>query len=186
VKIYTRTGDTGETSLYSGGRVTKDHPRVEAYGTVDELNALLGLLRSEQIPEEIDGLVVELQHSLFSIGSVLADPRGKTGFDSSSWEAEALERWIDRLDAELDALSQFILPGGTRAAALAHLVRAVCRRAERRVLALERAQAEVPEGVIPYLNRLSDLAFVLSRWLNARSGVAELPWTAPRGDAPEE
>jgi len=185
VKTYTKTGDDGETSLYSGGRVPKDDLRVEAYGTLDELNALLGLLLSEPIPDDVADFLVEVQRSLFSIGSALADPNGRAGFDADSWEVEPLEMMIDRMDAELEQLSTFILPGGTRAAAVTHVARAVCRRAERRVFAADRGAGGVSRGVVPYLNRLSDLLFVLARWLNARLGVTAQAWTGPSGDERE-
>ena len=186
VKIYTKTGDGGETSLYSGGRVPKDHARIEAYGTLDELNALIGLLLAEPVPDEAADALAEVQGALFSIGAALADPDQRGTHDAAAWAVEPLEGWIDRMDAELEPLSSFILPGGTRSAAVAHVARAVCRRAERRVLAAEREAGEVPEGVVPYVNRLSDLLFVLARWLNARLGVADSPWTGSKAGTSEE
>ncbi|HHQ48037.1 MAG TPA: cob(I)yrinic acid a,c-diamide adenosyltransferase [Acidobacteria bacterium] len=171
MKVYTRRGDGGETGLVSGPRVPKGHPRVEAYGTVDELNAVLGLLLAEPVPEPAAVQLADVQRNLFSVGAVLADPEGRLG--DGEWDAVALERWIDAMEAELEPLASFVLPGGTRAAALAHLARTVCRRAERRVTALDGA---LPEGLLPYLNRLSDALFVLARWLNRRAGVSDVLW----------
>jgi cob(I)alamin adenosyltransferase len=130
-KIYTKTGDGGETSLLSGGRVSKDSARIEAYGTVDELNSVLGLLRSEPLPAETDAAVEQVQEVLFSLGAALADPKQKCPQDDSAWATEPLEEWIDAMERDLEPLKSFILPGGSRAAALAHLARTVCRRAER-------------------------------------------------------
>jgi len=176
MKIYTKTGDDGETSLYSGGRVGKEHPRIEAYGTVDELSSLLGLLQIEPLPDAAIARLREVQASLFAIGGVLADPEAKLVRDPLAWDTAALEEWIDAMDADLEELRAFILPGGCRGAALAHVARTVCRRAERRVLAVEDAEI----GIVPFLNRLSDALFVLARSLNAREGVAESEWH-PRG-----
>ena len=176
MKLYTRKGDAGETSLLSGGRVRKEDVRVDAYGTVDELVSWVGLLRCEPLPKEVEGRLVEIQESLFSVGSALADPEGRVEHDPGAWEAGALEEWIDAMDQELEPLSSFILPGGSRAAATSHLARTVCRRAERRVGALIAKEGEVPDGVVAYLNRLSDALFTLARFLNARSGVAETEW----------
>jgi cob(I)alamin adenosyltransferase len=172
VKIYTKTGDEGETSLYSGGRVGKNHPRIEAYGTVDELNSVIGLLLSEELPELAVQRLRDVQASLFSIGGVLADPERKLAPDTTDWASGDLESWIDAMDAGLDELRAFILPGGCRSAALAHVARTVCRRAERRVLVID----DVPHGVVPFLNRLSDALFVLARSLNAERGIADSEW----------
>ena len=176
MKVYTRTGDEGETSLLSGGRVRKDHALVEAYGTVDELNSVLGLLRSEVLPNGLEERLAQIQVALFEMGSVLADPGSKVLHEPSAWSASRLESWIDTMDAELEPLAAFIMPGGSRAAALAHLARAVCRRAERRVSAAEKLKGKLPPGLMPYLNRLSDTFFVLARFLNARSGISETKW----------
>lgn len=176
MKIYTRTGDAGETSLLSGGRVAKDHARVEAYGTLDELNATLGVLATEPLPAGVVGRLQAVQETLFALGSALADPEGRLAGDPAAWNPAQLEAWIDVMDGELDELRSFILPGGGRAAALAHLARTVCRRAERRLLALVRGGEAVPEGVIPWVNRLSDALFVLARFLNARLGIADPEW----------
>ena len=176
MKVYTRKGDTGETSLLSGGRVRKEDSRVEAYGTVDELGSLLGLLRSEALPEGVEVQLVEIQNSLFSIGAALADPEGKIEHDPGAWDASTLERWIDSMDEEMEPLGVFILPGGSRAAAVSHVARSVCRRAERRVGALDDEARRLPEGLLAYLNRLSDALFTLSRFVNARSGIPETEW----------
>jgi cob(I)alamin adenosyltransferase len=178
VKIYTRTGDGGETSLLSGGRVAKDHPRIEVYGTLDELNSLLGLLLTEEIPQAAAGELEQIQGALFAIGAALADAEGRFSHDPAVWTAVPLERWIDGMDAELEPLKSFILPGGSRAAAIAHVARTVCRRAERCATAASREPGGLPDGVLVYLNRLSDSLFVLARWLNARSGVSERRWPA--------
>ena len=172
MKVYTKTGDGGETSLGSGGRVGKDHPRIEAYGTVDELNAVLGLLLTTPLPSSAEQQLRAIQSSLFAIGSVLADAEGKLEQDGSAWTTKPLETWIDAMDTELDELRAFILPGGSQGAALAHLARTVCRRAERRVLVID----GVHPGIVPFLNRLSDAFFVLARAINARLGTAETEW----------
>lgn len=181
MKVYTRTGDEGETSLLSGGRVRKDHALVEAYGTVDELNSVLGLLRSEVLPDGVEERLAQIQVVLFAMGSALADPVSKVLHEPSAWSAARLESWIDDMDAELEPLTAFIVPGGSRAAALAHIARAVCRRAERRVSAVEKPTGDLPPGLMPYLNRLSDAFFVLARFLNTRSGISETEWR-PRSE----
>lgn len=175
-RIYTRTGDGGETSLFSGGRVGKDHDRIEAYGTVDELSSVLGLLACEPLPSGVADRLRAVQESLFAIGSVLADAEGRLQLAVGAWDPEPLESWIDELDGELPALKAFILPGGSRAAALSHVARTVCRRAERRVTRVAEGGGAVPEGILPYLNRLSDLMFTLARHLNARLGLPEQEW----------
>ena len=172
MKVYTRTGDDGETSLYSGGRVGKVNPRIEAYGTVDELNSLLGLVLTEPLADDAAQRLRAVQSSLFAVGASLADPARKLTHDASAWPTEPLERWIDVMDAELEDLRAFILPGGSRGSALAHVARTVCRRAERRVLAID----GVAPGIVPFLNRLSDALFVLARLLNARAGVDDPEW----------
>ena len=176
MKVYTRTGDDGETSLLSGGRVRKDDVRVEAYGTIDELSSLVGLLLCESVPDDMAQHLVDVQRSLFAVGSFLADPEGRTGRESGLWEVGRLESWIDTMDSELPELRAFILPGGCRGAAVAHVARAVCRRAERRVTTLFTTEAGAPEGVLRYLNRLSDALFTLARFLNVRSGNSEAEW----------
>jgi cob(I)alamin adenosyltransferase len=171
-KIYTRTGDGGETSLLSGGRVPKDHPMVAAYGTLDELSSVLGLLLCEPVPKEVVQQLTQVQESLLSIGSALADIERRWPHDPETWRPETLERWIDGMEAELPPLQSFLLPGGSRAGALAHLARTVCRRAERGL----RTAQPVPEGVPAFVNRLSDALFVLARWLNARLAIPERTW----------
>jgi cob(I)alamin adenosyltransferase len=175
MKIYTRGGDRGTTSLLSGGRIAKDDPRLEAYGTLDELNSLLGVLLCESLPEQAGEMIRRIQGSLFAIGGALADANATFDHDSHAWDVSPLEAWIDTMDLDLPELKQFILPGGSRAAALTHLARTVCRRAERRVHSVSAAGA-VPEGIIPFLNRLSDAFFVLARWLNSRLGIADPEW----------
>lgn len=180
MKVYTRRGDTGETSLLSGGRVRKEDARVEAYGTVDELVSLLGLLRCEPLPDDVEGRLVAIQESLFSVGAALADPERRIEHDPCDWDAEFLEDWIDAMDGEIEPLTVFILPGGSRAAAVAHVARTVCRRAERRVGELVVNAGGMPEGLLAYLNRLSDALFTLARYLNARSGISETEWRPRR------
>ena len=178
MKIYTRTGDAGETGLLDGCRVSKAEPRVDAYGEVDELNACLGLVLSAGIDADLADMVVQIQRQLFSLGASLADPsshadpHGKKSVGEA--DVERLEGWIDRLDAELERLRRFILPGGSSAAAATHLARAVCRRAERRMAALGTDAVGVVQ--FAYVNRLSDLLFTLARAVNARAGVTEQEW----------
>lgn len=178
MKIYTRTGDTGQTGLLDGARVSKAEPRVDAYGEVDELNACLGLVLSAGVDSDLAEMVVEIQRRLFSLGASLADPTSHaTGHKKASVgdaEIAQLEGWIDRLDGELEPLRQFILPGGHAAAAAVHLARAVCRRAERRMVGLG-VEAVGPTPLV-YINRLSDLLFTLARAVNARTGVKEQEW----------
>lgn len=175
-RIYTKTGDQGSTGLGDGSRVEKDHVRVEAYGTVDELNAAIGLLLSDEIPEDIAEILIEVQHDLFDLGGELCIPGHALLKDE---RVEALERSLDTLNAELPALEEFILPGGTRSSALCHLARTVCRRAERRVVALARKE-QVGAAAIRYLNRLSDLLFVTARSLNKRNGRSDVLWDRKR------
>jgi cob(I)alamin adenosyltransferase len=180
--IYTRTGDQGETGLFGGGRIGKDDPRVEAYGEVDELNASLGMARSSGLDPQLEALVAEIQAQLFTLGAVLATPSGTKAETyipqvRPEWSL-ALERAIDEFDRELTPLQQFILPGGTPAASHLHLARTVCRRAERRVVSLSRAISIEPQLLV-YLNRLSDLLFVMARVANHRAGVPDVPWSPP-------
>ena len=169
MKIYTRTGDAGETGLLDGRRVSKAEPRVDAYGEVDELNACLGLVLSAGIDTDLADMVVQIQQQLFSLGASLADPTshaaGHAKASVGKVDVERLEGWIDLLEAELEPLRRFILPGGSSAAAAVHLARAVCRRAERRMAAL--GTDAVGTVVFAYVNRLSDLLFVLARTVNA-------------------
>ena len=180
--IYTKTGDSGDTSLFGGGRVGKEDVRVDAYGQVDELNAALGVARAEGLGA-MDELALRLQEQLFTLGSVLATPAGSKAEKvipkvRPEWAAE-MEKAIDGFDAELPPLSSFILPAGTRAAAALHFARTVCRRAERRVVPLHRA-GKIELDVVVYLNRLSDLLFTMARAANHRAGVKDTPWTPPK------
>ena len=180
-KIYTRTGDAGDTGLFGAGRVPKDHPRVEAYGDIDELNSFVGLARSIASMPRIDEVLAPLQRDLFAIGALLATPDrekmrqqlAKARLDDD--RIAQLERAIDDAEAELEPLKAFVLPGGTPKAAALHVARTVCRRAERRVVALMRDD-EVPALVAVYLNRLSDLLFVLARVATKRAGAGEVTW----------
>jgi cob(I)alamin adenosyltransferase len=178
VKIYTRTGDGGETSLFDGTRVSKADPRVDAYGEVDELNAWLGLVRSAAVDADLDAEIVRIQRDLFALGARLADPASKIAgrvvkASLGEEEVERLERLIDRLETELTSLKHFILAGGVQPAAALHVARAVCRRAERRMIALDPPPDPV---LIKYMNRLSDLLFVLARVVNRRSHAPETEW----------
>lgn len=171
-KITTRTGDAGTTGLGDGSRVGKDSLRIAALGDVDELNSLLGLLLCEEMPEAARQLLFDIQHDLFDLGGELAVPGGVFLQES---QPGRLEEAVARYNEELKPLAEFILPGGTRAAALAHLARTVCRRAERAVVALGQAEA-VSDTARKYLNRLSDLLFVLGRWLNRQAGGGDVLW----------
>jgi len=180
VKIYTKTGDGGETGLVDGTRVPKDALRVAAYGEVDELNAVLGLARAEDLAPQDEALLHEIQRALFALGAQLADPQARlrdktTKIALGSDDIGRLEQAIDAREAELEPLRSFILPGGCRAGALLHLARTVCRRAERTSVALDRAEGLEP-GLVIYLNRLSDLLFVMARHANRRAGRSEVPW----------
>jgi cob(I)alamin adenosyltransferase len=180
--IYTRTGDTGETALFGGGRVGKDDLRIQVIGTVDELNAALGVVRAEiarsgTAPAEFDPLLAQLQHQLFDVGAELAAPRPKQpgGFMVSDSHVKAMEVAIDRCDAQLEPLRAFILPGGVPAAAQLHVARGVCRRAERRLVELNNREP-VRGELLRYLNRLSDLLFVLARAVNRADGTPDVTW----------
>lgn len=175
-KIYTRTGDDGSTGLGDGTRVPKDHPRVEAYGTVDELNSVVGLLLCEPLSEELQAALTQIQHTLFDLGGELSIPGRQVLTDAQTTE---LEQLLDRLNADLAPLKEFILPGGSRAAAICHVARSVCRRAERQVYTLSR-QERVSPASLKYLNRLSDLLFVMARAINRASGVADTLWQPAR------
>ena len=177
MRIYTRGGDTGETGLFGGERVSKDHPRVEAYGAVDELNAVLGRARAVGLTDDLDETATRIQGELFVLGADLATP-GETSAHQvrlGQGEIDALEQEIDAFETELPPLKTFILPGGGQAGADLHLARTVCRRAERRAISLQ-AISRVSPFVVPYLNRLGDLLFVMARLANARNGRPELPW----------
>ncbi|MDR5708589.1 MAG: cob(I)yrinic acid a,c-diamide adenosyltransferase [Armatimonadota bacterium] len=183
MRIYTRTGDGGRTALWGGERVWKDHPRVEAYGTVDELCSVLGVVRRLLPGEELPGWFGRIQETLYCIAAELAAPHPKEGRTPrlAGGSVEELEHWIDQLSADLPPIQSFLLPGGTEAGAWLHLARAVARRAERRVVTLARQEPLNPE-ILRYLNRLSDLLFVAARWVNFRAGVPERPW--PREPRP--
>lgn len=179
MRIYTKTGDAGETSLFDNTRVSKADPRVDAYGDVDELNACLGAARAAGVDDQIGALIESLQKDLFALGARLADPSARIaprvqkaviGPDA----VERLEKAIDGLEAELPPLRRFILPGGSTAGSLLHLARTVCRRAERRIIAL--GPDAVEPVVIVYVNRLSDLLFVAARAVNHRTGLPEIEW----------
>ena len=171
-KIYTRTGDNGTTGLGDGVRIDKDHPRVEAFGTVDELNSIIGLLLTECAAGEVTALLTDIQHDLFDLGGELCVPgRAALGDDHT----KRLEESLDQLNDTLAPLKEFILPGGSRAAALCHMARTVCRRAERRSVTLNRTEPVNP-ATIKYLNRLSDLLFVLARILNVQAGQPDVLW----------
>ena len=179
MKIYTKTGDTGETSLFDGTRVSKADPRVAAYGEVDELQACLGAVRATGLDPDLDEMCVSLQRGLFAVGARLADPSHKISARVekaavSDEDVARLEGWIDRLDRELPPLRHFILSGGTPGGAALHLARAVCRRAERAVLHL--GSEAVEPLVIVYINRVSDLLFTMARAANYRAGVSETEW----------
>jgi cob(I)alamin adenosyltransferase len=181
VKIYTKTGDRGDTGLFGGGRVPKDHPRVTAYGEVDELNSFLALARATEPLPRIDEIVLPIQRDLLAIGALLATPNpekmrehlAKARVDEQ--RIKQLERAIDEADLELEPLKAFIIPGGSPKSAVLHVCRTVCRRAERAVVGLKESEA-IPELAIVYLNRLSDLLFTLARLANARAGHPEETW----------
>jgi len=181
--IYTKSGDAGETGLFGGGRVPKDDPRVDAYGEVDELNAAVGLARGAGLDRELDVLAQAIQDQLFTVGSVLATPRGTKAAQAipqlePRWVAE-METAIDKFDREIPPLRSFILPGGSAAAAALHLARTICRRAERRVVPLARKGA-VDQPLVTYLNRLSDLLFTMARVSNHRAGIKDVVWNPPK------
>jgi cob(I)alamin adenosyltransferase len=209
MKIYTRTGDAGSTGLFGGPRVSKDDYRIEAYGTVDELNAVVGMVRSSGVSDEIDYQLDQIQHALFSIGAELATPNPEA-FDLriiNHSHIEQMEGWIDQHESSLSPLKHFILPGGKPQASSLHLARSICRRAERRVVTLAREDdrkgeddplrdtqaggekvaspgegttpAPISESLIVFLNRLSDYLFVVSRVVNHQANVPEVKWERP-------
>jgi cob(I)alamin adenosyltransferase len=171
-KIYTRTGDGGTTGLADGSRKQKDSPLIEAFGAVDELNDALGVLAAEALPDDVRSCIVDVQHDLFDLGGELSRP-GHTILTDDY--VARLERALDGFNEDLPPLEEFILPGGSRAAALAHMARTVCRRAERRLVTLARKKA-APFSAVRYLNRLSDLLFVLARVLNQAAGRGDVLW----------
>ena len=171
-KIYTRTGDQGETGLGDGSRVSKDAVRIETFGTVDELNSVLGIVLSKPVPDTVRAILTEIQHRLFDLGGELSIP-GHTMLEQA--QVTWLEQHLDEMNAELPMLKEFILPGGCEAAALCHLARTVCRRAERRLITLA-GQEDINPVCIQYLNRLSDLLFVMARSLNRAAQQPDVLW----------
>ena len=179
MKIYTKTGDSGDTSLFDGTRVSKADPRVAAFGDVDELQACLGVVRAAGLPDDLNAMCVTIQRDLFALGARLADPSHKIAkrvekIVINDESVAKLERWIDTLDSELPPLRHFILSDGQPAGAALHLARTVCRRAERAVLSLGKEAVE--PVVLIYLNRLSDLLFTIARAANHRANSPETPW----------
>jgi cob(I)alamin adenosyltransferase len=182
MKIYTKTGDRGDTGLFGGPRVPKDARRIETFGNVDELNSVLGVARAEGLPRDVDLLVEQIQNELFSLGAELATPNPAAQGTAliGAGNVAALEQAIDRFEAGLAPLTQFILPGGSKAAAQLHLARTVCRRAERSLVSLTRESAEpIGPDLLVYLNRLGDLLFVLARAVNAAAGIPDVAWRKP-------
>jgi cob(I)alamin adenosyltransferase len=181
MKIYTRTGDTGETALFGGGRVSKDHPRTSAYGEVDELNCAIGVARAAAPAEMFDDLLDGIQRDLFAIGGRLATPEPEKVAKAIAKavlppeRVVSLEQVMDDAEGELPPLRAFVIPGGTPKAAAFHLARTVCRRAERSVVRLAREE-DVPAEILVYLNRLSDLLFTLARLANHRAGAGDTTW----------
>lgn len=184
MKLYTKSGDDGTTGLFSGQRVGKDHPRVVAYGTVDELNAAIGLAavacgEQDALHQRLLAMFRELQSRLFDIGADLATPEEGKNADRiarvSDEQVARIEQWIDEIDAGNEPLSQFILPGGTELAARLHVARTICRRAERDIVHLSRSET-IGDNVLKYFNRLSDLLFAMARCANKQAGVNDVPW----------
>jgi cob(I)alamin adenosyltransferase len=176
MKIYTKRGDKGETSLLSGQSVSKNYARIDAYGTVDELNTFIGVLGAHELPEKILPVLIQIQTTLFNVGATLAT-EGKVKFklpEVSESAVELLETEIDRMESELPPLKNFLLPGGHPQTAQAHVCRTVCRRAERQAVALE----NTPKMIIQFLNRLSDYFFVLARYISLKTNTEELTWKA--------
>ena len=188
MKIYTKTGDHGQTGLYGGGRVSKANLRIAAYGETDELNSLVGLARAKALRADQPALE-SIQNDLFNVGAELATPpKNRKALAASELLAEDRVRWleseIDRMEASLEPLKTFVLPGGSEASAILHLARTVCRRAERAVVALGKKE-KIRPLMIEYLNRLSDYFFVLARFANQQSGVGDVPWTKPVAKLPK-
>lgn len=181
MKIYTKTGDSGQTGLFAGSRVQKDDVRIEAIGAVDELNAFLGLARSQALPVEIDKCLAQVQNELFAVGAEIATPnpvKHKTAMISEK-HSESLERAIDALETRLPPLQQFVLPAGALSATHLHVARSICRRAERRVVTLASSDPATFRNVLIYLNRLGDYLFVAARSANYSVGALEVPWNKP-------
>jgi cob(I)alamin adenosyltransferase len=193
-KVYTRVGDKGETALVGGKRVPKDSPRIDAYGTIDELNSIVGLARvfneenldAGEAHQFLDGVLCQIQDELFDLGSELATPPEffqEGMYRVGEKEIERIEKLIDQCQKDLEPLKSFILPGGGRVGAYLHQCRTVCRRAEREILRLSRAE-EINHDVIKYMNRLSDLFFVLSRWISKQTGEQEYLWQRGLAEKP--
>ena len=181
-KIYTKTGDKGSTSLIGGVRVPKNHIRIEAYGTIDELNSQLGVVNDSVQDETLKGQIREIQDRLFTIGSILAtSPEKEVKMkipDLHQSDIEFLEKSIDQMNEELPAMRSFILPGGFLASSFAHVARCICRRAERISVGMQQEGEEIPALIIQYLNRLSDFLFVVARYIAFKAGAEETPWRA--------
>lgn len=182
MKIYTKTGDNGETSILGGKRLSKSNLRIEAYGTVDELNAYVGLVKDQEVNQKREAFLLAIQNQLFVIGSILATDPEKTNVKIPSLyqeDIQALEKAIDAMNEEIPPLTNFVLPGGHAAISFGHLTRTVCRRAERNVIALS-LDDKVDNLIIQYLNRLSDYFFILCRKMHQELNIPEIPWK-PRG-----
>jgi cob(I)alamin adenosyltransferase len=182
LKIYTKTGDAGTTGLFGGPRVSKTDPRICAYGSIDELNAVLGLARAYELPQEVDGMLAIVQHQLFSIGAELASPKPEE--HGLKWNGEEhvtqMENWIDLLEGSLPRLQNFILPGGSVQAAQLHIARTVCRRTEREIVSFSNtARVSDASHIVVFLNRLSDLLFVMARYTNKKRNVSDVLWESP-------
>lgn len=180
MKIYTKTGDKGETSLFGAGRVSKDDIRIEAYGTVDELNSFIGLAITESKNDEVKQTLIKIQNQLFNLGSDLATPDEIQSQNISipritEEDYKYIEQQIDFFSERLDELKYFILPGGTKSSTILHIARTICRRAERRVVALNNT-VKINSNIIIFLNRISDLLFVLARYENKISGINDIKW----------
>ncbi|MCU0715481.1 MAG: cob(I)yrinic acid a,c-diamide adenosyltransferase [Pirellula sp.] len=183
MKIYTKTGDAGTTGLFGGPRVSKNDARICAYGSIDELNAVLGLARACTLSGGMDGMIGHIQHQLFSIGAELATPNPEE--HGLKWQAEnhvsQMEQWIDELESHLQPLRNFILPGGTIQAAHLHVARTVCRRTEREIVSFSNSgRVSDASHIIVFLNRLSDLLFVMARFANHAANIQDTIWESPR------
>lgn len=178
MKIYTKGGDKGKTSLFGGERVEKNNPRLEAYGTIDELNSILGFAIANELHSKTKNIILNIQNNLFVIGAELATPANvKSNAIKSiqSYEIKNIEDYIDEIELELKPLSSFILPGGSKSASLLHMARTVCRRAERRIIEVD-LEEKINPDIIVYINRISDLLFVLARFENHSSSTPEIEW----------
>lgn len=178
MKIYTKGGDKGTTALFGGKRVSKAAARIEAYGTVDELNSWIGVVK-DHLPEQKQAILLDIQNKLFTMGALLAAEPGKNNLklpELTEADVQALELDIDQMEATLPPLKAFVLPGGDESASFCHVARTVCRRAERASVLLSEEEGSVPDMVLIYLNRLSDFLFVLSRWILKEKGRADVEW----------